>query len=401
MKKKYFLYSLVLLLTIFLWYNKYAKGASDYFTPKILATHSNGEHYVGSQTCMECHEDIYNSHIKTAHYNTSAPASLERIKGSFIPGHNTLELQEMRYQMISKNNFFYEQGTYKYEDKNQSLSKIDIVIGSGVKGQSYLSWDNDRLYQLQTSYYTPTNSWINSPNYPEYSTRRPISSDCLKCHVTFAKNKDFSKNAYLYNKESIILGVDCERCHLPSSKHVVFHRENPDIKESKFMLKFSELSRKQRVDACAVCHSGLRIQRLKGNPFSFLSGENLEEYSKNFFSGRPNKTLDVHGNQYGLLTSSKCYKETPKMDCTTCHNSHKKQRGNITHFIKKCIECHTTNESLCTEDPAIIKSMGNNCIACHMPVAPSNSMKVKLNKDSIDTAVYVRTHLIAVYPIDN
>ena len=42
--------------------------------------------------------------------------------------------------------------------------------------------------------------------------------------------------------------------------------------------------------------------------------------------------------------------------------------------------------------------MKNNCIECHMPVTPSEAMKVQLNKtDSLQTSFYIRSHLIAVY----
>ena len=33
------------------------------------------EQFAGSGKCMSCHKDIYDSHIRTAHYLTSAPAT--------------------------------------------------------------------------------------------------------------------------------------------------------------------------------------------------------------------------------------------------------------------------------------------------------------------------------------
>ena len=68
-------------------------------------------------------------------------------------------------------------------------SKFDIVIGSGVKGQSYLTWKEEELFQLQTSYYTPLDDWVNSPSFPTYQYTRPIGDACLKCHTTFATNR--------------------------------------------------------------------------------------------------------------------------------------------------------------------------------------------------------------------
>lgn len=370
----------------------------SYYSPKPLATHYSGKAYVGSETCLECHADIYQDHLKTAHFNTSSPGDSDNMKGNFDDGENDLKLQDVRYEMVSKNNSFYEHAFYKDESKKNSISKIDIIIGSGVKGQSYLSWQDDKLFQLQPSFFVPSNSWINSPNYPQQYSLRAISDACLKCHTTFAKNLDPRGIGNQYEKEKLLYGVDCERCHQPSADHVSYHRKNPDVKIAKFVPEFSELSRQQRLDACAVCHSGLRSVQLKGNPFSFLTGDDLDQFSKNPNSSVNTAELDVHGNQYGLLTSSECFIQTEKMDCMTCHDPHKNQRGNIALFNQKCIECHSVSTTSCEAENTNLNKMGNNCVACHMPNIPSKVMKLQLAKDSLETPVNIRTHLIAIYP---
>lgn len=380
-------------------YFKYSKAQSAYYEPLALATHFNGEQFVGSETCMECHADIYKSHVATAHFKTSSAPSLETIKGNFEEGSNTLKLKNVEFTMVSDGNSFYQKS--RVFGSNEIDSKeIDMVVGSGVKGQSFLTWENDSLFQLQVSYYVPNNSWVNSPNYPDqYLSRlRPISDKCLKCHTTFAKNSDFSGNGNHYEQKQIIYGIDCERCHRPSGKHVKYHRSNPEDKTAKYMLRFSELSVKQRLDLCASCHSGLRSQQVKGNPFSFLTGEDLETYSKNFYTERTNSELDVHGNQYGLLTSSTCYKASGTMDCNTCHDSHKNQRGNTDHFNQKCISCHNASTIHCTDEQGDLVAMQSDCISCHMPLTSSQTMKVQSFADSLAKSVKIRTHKIAIYP---
>ena len=44
--------------------------------------------FAGSASCASCHNDIYKSHIQTAHYHDSRPAAGEFIKGSFADGKN-------------------------------------------------------------------------------------------------------------------------------------------------------------------------------------------------------------------------------------------------------------------------------------------------------------------------
>lgn len=372
-----------------------------YYNPDAIATYFDGEQYVGSNTCMECHAKVYASHIQTAHYNTSALANAESIHGSFEKGSNTIELTDIEVAMLKKlvngKESFVQQKVDKQTNKELISEKMDIVIGSGIKGQSYLTWEEDKLFQLQASYFPPTENWINSPGYPPQNLTRPIRDGCLKCHVTFAKNMDFSGQGNRYDKTQMVYGIDCERCHTPSKKHVVFHRNNPEIKEAKFMMKLDTLSRQQRLDACAQCHSGPRANIIQGNSFSFQSGDILKEYSRNFYTGQKSADLDVHGNQYGLLTSSECFIQSKEMDCVTCHDPHKKQRGNTAYFNEKCMTCHTTNTIVCKAEPGKLEVMGNNCIACHMPNEPSKLMSVQLTSDSIETPVMVRTHLIKVY----
>lgn len=387
-------------ITALVYHCKNPNLESDYYNPKVLATHFNGEHYVGSETCMECHADIYSSHLKTAHYNTSAPVNENNILGSFEPGANVLDLEYVKFIMERKADSLYQQTVHKNRTEKKPPSTFDIVVGSGVRGQSYATWKGNQLFQLQTSYHTPSNSWVNSPGFPTFADRdRPVRDACLKCHVSFATNLDFSGQGNRYDKEKTIYGIACEKCHRPSEKHVVYHRKNPEDEIANFMLPLDSLSRQQRLDVCAQCHSGSRNRLIQGNSFSFLPGENLDEYARNSYKTSPNEKLDVHGNQYGLLIQSECFKQSEQMDCITCHNPHKNQRGNTSYFNQKCVGCHTTDNVVCAAEPSEKKAMSNNCIACHMPVTPSESMTVQLKEyDSLETSFYIRTHLIKVYP---
>lgn len=399
-KKKFFLNSILVLTVLFLsvsiYHCKNPKIESAYLNPDVLATHTNGDQFVGSETCLECHADIYAAHIKTAHFNTSAPGTTGSIKGNFEAGSNVLDLESVTFKLRSRGDSLYQHTEIKNRTVHKAPERFDIAIGSGVRGQSYLTWKDDQLFQLQTSYYTPTNSWVNSPGFPTYSIERPVREACMKCHVTFAKTKDFSGQGNTFDKSQMMYGIDCERCHRPAAKHVVFHRSNPNRKMAEFMMTYDTLSRQQRLDACAQCHSGLRGQLLKGNSFSFLAGYDLGEYSQNFNIDRADTALDVHGNQYGLLTKSQCFKQTESMDCATCHDPHTNQRGNATYFNQKCIGCHSESV-VCTAASSSVQLMGNNCIACHMPTNPSEAMTVQLGKDSLATAFEIRTHLIGIY----
>lgn len=387
------------LLLVVIYHCKNPERESEYYRPIPLATHTNGNRFVGSETCIECHADIYFSHSETAHSKTSAIADTNNVLGSFDPGSNVLDLEYAKFTVLKNGDTLYQTTEYKNRNKKDPPKSLDIVIGSGVRGQSYATWNKDALFQLQTSYHTPTDNWVNSPGYPDYVDEdRPIRGACLKCHATFATLKETSRQGNEYDPQSLILGIACERCHQPSEKHVVYHRKHPEAQPGKFILSLDSLGRQKRLDVCAQCHSGPRDLLVKGNPFSFLAGEVLNDYARNSNQAIQKTKVDVHGNQYGLLTQSECFKKSPEMDCATCHDPHSDQRGNTSHFNQKCMECHSTDFVTCAEETTKMAERDDNCIACHMPISPSEIMKVQLRpEDSVETSFQIRSHLIAIY----
>jgi hypothetical protein len=203
-------------------------------------------------------------------------------------------------------------------------------------------------------------------------------------------------NISTYDKTQIIYGIDCERCHGPAAEHVAFHTKHPGEKIGQYLINIKQLSRQQKLDGCALCHSGFRtpIQPV----FSFQIGGNLNEHSIAGYSNDSVSTLDVHGNQYGLLTASKCFKMS-QLDCSSCHNPHVNEAASPKIFSQRCITCHTdtkhTSLTLTNQQKLLLN---NNCIDCHMPMLPSR--KIVLNVVNSNEAVpdMVRTHRVDIYP---
>ncbi|GAA3605596.1 multiheme c-type cytochrome [Flavivirga amylovorans] len=366
-----------------------------------IAIHSNGKGFTGSEACAECHLDIYNTHIETAHFKSSAKANLKTVKGSFKDHENIFNLNDsIGFKMEVRNDVLYQDAFLKSNNAHISSSRFDIVIGSGTKGQSYLKWQDSSLYQLQVTYFTPSNSWVNSPGYPsdQVATDRPIFGRCLECHMTYAKSTERFYKRNSYEKSQMVYGIDCERCHGPSNDHVNFHRKNPLDTVAMHVVKHGDLTRQQNLDACALCHSGVRARRSK-SPFSFIAGDSLNQFSTPDYTEKDLKNLDVHGNQYGLLSASKCFKKSDVLNCTTCHNPHENQRDDHIAFNKKCQSCHDSgigSHRICSATEESKKNSDNNCIQCHMPLTFSKGMKIETSQGTLK-AVEVRTHLIGIY----
>lgn len=375
--------------------------ASVYVDVEPLVLHANGQGFVGSESCRECHAELFASHRITAHFKTSSRADSVRVKGSFGKASNTYHLNDsLGFRMTKNGNGLYQEAFLRANNQTIARDTMGMVIGSGTKGQTYLRWQKEALYQLQVSYNTAADQWTNSPgmSFRNLVDSRPVNSSCLECHVTFAKSTSLYGMGNTFEKDKIIYGVDCERCHGPSEAHVNFHRKNPEIETGHAITVYNELDQQQRLDACALCHSGLRTALKPA--FLFVAGDSLSTFSTidDKLENAPG-TLDVHGNQYGLLKASKCFQKSEAMNCTTCHDPHQNQRGNSMVFNQKCMQCHSreTTVANCSVEKVQGQGVYTDCIKCHMPLIDSKSMRITTEGDSIGAAVKVRTHLIKSY----
>lgn len=364
---------------------------------KVITGSLSDSLYAGSASCMKCHKAVYDSFTGTAHYRTSRPAAAEFIKGSFNSGQNHFSYNQFMEVRLEKKDSGFFQTVYINGEASHSES-MDIVIGSGKKGQTYLYWKDNLLYQLPVSYYVPTSSWCNSPGYPAGMPRfnRLIPARCIECHGSHAVVEDAGRNVNYFDKNSIVYGVNCERCHGPAAAHVAFHTDHPQEKKAKYILNEATLSRQQKLDLCALCHSGIRTPVKPA--FSYTAGDRLEDFSLPKYNTDSVAMLDVHGNQYGLLTSSKCFINS-QMNCSSCHNVHGREVNEMVVFSQRCMNCHNgTAQPECTVKPAEGMVLSNNCIDCHMPLLPSKAIFLQLEDPAKSTADLVRSHRIAIYP---
>jgi hypothetical protein len=346
--------------------------------------------------CSNCHKEIYESFIHTAHYLDSRPADTSTIKGSFEDGKNIFTYNPFMQVQMEKNGAVFSQSGMVNGEQIQTAN-FDISIGSGRKGQSYLYWSGDKLFQLPVSYYAANGEWCNSPGFPGYFFfGRQITANCLECHTTYARVLSKEGKQYTFDKNSIVYGITCERCHPGAARHATYQMSHPEDTTGRFVVNTANLERSRRTDACALCHSGFRIPLQ--DAFLFKAGDTLSNYSTGSNLSSKADTLDVHGNQYGLLAASQCFKKSLQMDCSTCHNVHETQINEPALFSKKCLSCHSGPAqkvcSLHTKKPIVL---ADNCIDCHMPVLASKKITVEVDAGKNPLPDYIRTHYISVY----
>lgn len=357
------------------------------------------ESYLGDEACKPCHEEEFRTYQATAHHLTSRIAGEHSIAGNFSDVGNTFKTANpsLYFKMTTDGKAFYQTAVDEVSPgKNVELTEpFDIVVGSGTKSQTYLYWKDDELFELPVSWWVATSRWINSPGYQDGGLRfdRPIYPRCLECHGSYFKSLAPPPNKY--DRSSLRLGIECERCHGPGREHVALYSSPAAQGRPKGAVKVivnpASLPRNRQIDACALCHAGL------GNTLapalSFQPGDALEKYLQipEMDSGL---AVDVHGNQVQLLKRSRCFRSS-NMTCETCHNVHQVQRD-AASFSRYCLNCH--NAQQCGKFATIGAQIAKNCVDCHMPLRKSQALFSNSNDQMLQLPV--RDHDIAIYPVN-
>jgi hypothetical protein len=361
--------------------------------------------YTGDASCVACHRQTSQSYQHTPHHLTSRLPTSSSILGSFQKGRNSLTIvngaqsaePELQFLMEARPDGFFETAQTGWGSKVfKRTERIDLVTGSGSRGQTYLFWRGNRLFELPVSFWKDGRQWINSPGYIDGTAdfSRTVNPACLECHATYIRALSTDPNTNQYDRASLVPGISCESCHGPGANHVRIETEKRTRSADRSIdgiLNPAKFSRDRQVDLCAECHNGIQRVGLKPT-FSYIPGRPLSEYFKALPSSS-SEHPDVHGNQVALLQRSKCYRSSEKMSCSTCHDVHTTEQT-IESYSQKCLGCHSW------QNCGIAKKMGhqivNQCIGCHMPVEETNVIVSQTAGQVVHAKM--RNHWIKVYP---
>jgi hypothetical protein len=299
------------------------------------------------------------------------------------------------FLMEAKEEGFYQTAVAESGARKLTRSeRIDIVVGSGVRGQTYLYWHGNQLYELPVSYWTEGHRWINSPGYKDGTANfgRRAAPRCMECHATYIRALSADPQTNLYEKDSLVLGISCESCHGPGVPHVALERSAPGSQAAAAaVLNPSRWTRDRQIELCALCHNGTQREELLP-AFSYVPGKPLDQ----FFAPAPigaASQIDVHGNQVGLLQQSRCYLSSSTMTCATCHDVHSPEQK-AASYSDRCLLCHRWQ--ICGMARKIGGRIVENCIDCHMPMQETEAIVSVTAGKILHTSI--RNHRIAIYP---
>lgn len=291
------------------------------------------------RTCVKCHAAQAGPQPSTSMAHALELASECRI----LSTHPLLTFSagKYKYRIVRSGN----ESIYSVTDGRETITApIRWAFGLGAAGQTYVFEKDGALYQSRVSYYRDIDGLdktIGAGNADPATLReaagqmmdRGESVACFGCHAT---------DAVVHNQltlQSMMPGVQCERCHGPTENHLEGIRRG-DAKLAA-MRDLKALSTEDVSNFCGQCHR---------------TWEQIAAGGKLGIS-------DIRFQPY-RLTNSKCYDtEDRRISCVACHDPHREVDRVDSHYDAKCQACHAGGKP----EARACKVSDRNCVTCHMP----------------------------------
>ncbi|HEY7336091.1 MAG TPA: tetratricopeptide repeat protein [Bryobacteraceae bacterium] len=340
--------------------------------------------YVDPALCAGCHADIWETYRRTGMGRSFYRPTADNTKDATFYH----KASDSYFTMIERDGKFYQrryQIGFDGKETNSVEKQIDYIVGSGNHVRAYLHrTSRNTLVELPLAWYSEKGgSWGMNPGYdrPDHAGfSRNLTTACIFCHNGISQTSpsvsDTGGEAVF--PEPVPLGIDCQRCHGPGSRHVdmaVNGAKPEDIRGA--IVNPARLSPERGMEVCMQCHLETTssplpnaIVRYEREPFSFRPGEPLADYILQFDhapgTGHDDK-FEIAGAAYRLRRSECFLKSKGALTCTTCHNPHDIPRGEAAtqHYSAVCRQCH---DAAVKELTAAGKHpQSDDCIGCHMP----------------------------------
>jgi len=358
----------------------------------------NPRGYVGVEVCRECHAERVKEFKTTRHFLACMPPNPAEMPAAFETGKEKLTTGDphLHFEMVKQGSDYVQKTIRTRPDgsSQESTSVVSYVYGQGgIADQVYFGWRDNKLYEFPVARLLPQNQWGASKFDRNGSGdfAREVTPRCLECHNVWFSHTPGTFNEY--DRQDMLLGVTCEKCHGPGREHVAHHRENPGAKSAKEIIHPGHLAREAQMAVCGQCHSN--AAKYSAQPFTYTPGEPLDKYFKTLQSRFPE---DEHvANQDKYLRLSKCYQQSESMTCITCHDPHHREPSGTPARQKTCLKCHQPEK--CTDRPNLPAAVRDNCIGCHMPLVNKIQVHFFTSDDAYVPPAKRYEHQIGIFPL--
>lgn len=306
-------------------------------------------HFVGGETCIECHKIEYDQWVGSHHDLAMEVATDSTVLGDF----NDVIFISMTGADTSR--FYKKDGKFFVHTKGPGgipgEFQIAYTFGWWPLQQYLIPFENGKYQTLNLTWDSDKNEWYNMAE-AVYADEEILPDDwlywtnqgqnwngmCAECHSTQLQ-KNFDPDNLTYNTTWSDIDVHCESCHGPSSAHLDWaalpEMARPANNNTGLVVVTRDLSTAQYVDLCARCHArrsslsdfdhfgshlmDYYIPQLVNEPFYYSDGQILEE-----------------DYVYGSFIQSKMY--TNDIKCNDCHDAHSLNLIETGNGL--CLQCH-------------------------------------------------------------
>lgn len=311
---------------------------------------------VADAVCVRCHEQIYNSYLKTTMAEGSGLAGQKFVTGSYK--HKPTQVIYTFIEKSGKPILVWKDGSNTGASGEHPLS---YYLGSGHFGTTWLYSTNGYLFESPVAWYTASHKFYMKPGLAQATKRLPaltVNSNCLRCHMSAVQPTDVGTLNHYSGLPFLHSGITCEACHGGTRQHVLSGGKTP---------VFDPAGNAEKTDStCISCHleGNVKVARAGRSMLDYRPGDNLSDFISYYVYKNQNPTARAESEVEQFYSSECKRKSGNRMSCTTCHDPHytPPPAERVAYYRSKCLICHNSPSFLKTHYP-------NNpsCISCHMP----------------------------------
>ena len=347
-------------------------------TPAYALDFTDQGEYVGSPSCIDCHERFYGL-WSSSHHGKAMQAFSGTFAQTLEPMGQALEIGESKFIIeLSKSG-----GVLRETSPDGTTKTYPVLHALGGKNVYFflVPLDKGKLQTAPLAYNVHTKLWYNSTGSMirhfnnglvdealEWTDRQlTFNTACHDCHISQLR-KNYDPETDSYNTTWTEPGINCEVCHGPAETHIKVAREaaakGEELTDLKLLTFHGDLSADQRDATCAPCHAKMAPLTRDFTPgemffdhYTLTSYENPDFYP----DGR-----DLGENYTQTAWMANACANSGELECIHCHTSSGRFRF-ADEPNKACLPCHEKRvENILKHSHHAIED-GVSCVDCHMP----------------------------------
>lgn len=315
----------------------------------VAADASDPPAYVGTQTCVDCHQDEYEDWTGSHHDLAWTEPTPDNILGDFDNATFVHRGVTTTFTREGDTSFIESDGP------DGTLTKWPVagIIGIEPLQQYFVETEPGRFQTFDIPWDTEQNEWFHM--YPDQhlpaseafhwtGPYKTWNNRCAECHSTdYSRNYDATERSYRSTFSEI--GVGCEACHGPGEAHLAWAETESrpadwkweGLSDHGFTIDFASGDTETQIQQCAACHSRRGPLEggspLPGTPFH--DAYRLSTLRDPLYHADGQILDEVY--VYGSFLQSKMYAEG--VTCSDCHDVHSAEHHAEGNGI--CVACHS------------------------------------------------------------